>query len=288
MPSASSLTVDSRFFGLFIGPSGGGKTPSACSFFKSHPGKRVKVYDFDGRIRGILNTPWIDRSLIDYEFFQPIGPKNQNGTGLAPNFQKLNNDFEVLLNDAARGQCPYGTLILDSLTTQTFAFIQDALAITHGTKSYTSDSGKKIEKEAGRFLGPMKMAGPEDYNFESTGTMQVMAFLKSLPIQNVIVTAHIIDKFGKDPTADPNNMMAPNVVVGERLSVRDKLSANIPGMFDHVFRFERRVIGNQNRVYVTFWSDLARSVYPNLPFGEVDITGKNFYEVLSGYNAPKS
>lgn len=270
MPNASTLTTDkSRFFGLFIGPSGSGKTPSACSFIGETG--RALVLDFDGRIRGILGTPWIDRARIDYEYYPPL---MGNTIGQKLTFDKLNTLFDLLFNQCQQQQCPYDTLILDSLTTQTFAFICDALPITHA-KGNKDATDSKDKKDKGRMIGSMRMAGPDDYNFESTGTNQVLAFLRSLPIKNVIVTAHIVDRYGKE---DPDNVMSPSVKVGERLSIRDKLAANIPGMFDHVFRFERRELNNQTRVYVRFWSDVARTVYPNLPHGEVDITGKDFYK----------
>ena len=262
MPNAGNLTAESRFFGLFVGPSGGGKTPSACSFVNASKDKKVLVFDFDGRIRTLLNTPWIDRSRIDYDYYPPI-----QKAGDKQNFQKLNDVFATLQVQLSMGQCPYNTLILDSLTTQTFAFICDALPMTH--------AGNK-----GRSIGAMKMAGPDDYNFESTGTHQVLAFFKSLPIQNIICTAHVIDKYEKE---DPDNPMSPSVIKGSRLSLRDKLSANIPGLFDHVFEFKRQHYSGQNKLIVKFWSDLARSVYPNLPSGDIDITGKSFYDVLMGY-----
>lgn len=268
MANAANLTPDSRFFGLFIGHSGSGKTPSACSFANASKDKRVKVFDFDGRIRGILNTPWIDKSKIDYDYYPPI-----HKVGDKQNFQKLNDEFAALQVQCNMGQCPYNTLVLDSLTTQTFAFICDALPMTHAGKSNSgNDKGKK--------MGTMNIAGMEDYMFESTGTMQVLAFLRSLPIQNIIITAHIIDKYEKE---DPENPFSPSIVKGSKLSLRDKLSANIPGLFDHVFQFRREFVGGQNKIFVNFWSDIARTVYPNLPMNQVDITGKSFYDVLTGY-----
>jgi hypothetical protein len=107
-----------------------------------------------------------------------------------------------------------------------------------------------------------------------------MAFLRSLPIPFVIVNAHIVDKFGK---ADPDDSYSESVVVGEKLSIRDKIGANIGIYFDHIFRFERRMVGLHEHFFVRFRSSLACTSYPELPSGEVDITGKSFHEVLKGY-----
>lgn len=260
MPCADTLSPDSRFLGLFIGPSGSGKTPAACSFITEAAiaaARRVRVFDFDGRIRGLLGCPWVNRSVIDYDYYPPRMP----GTV----FAKLNTDLEVLKTQCALGTNPYDTIIVDSLTSQTFAFLCDSIPITHANNK-------------GRSIGTLLVEGPDDYKFESTGTYSMLSFFRSLPVKNVIFTAHIIDRYGKE---DPTNMLSPSIVVGEKLSIRDKLGANIPGVFDHIFRFERRMIGQVPHFYVRFWSDLARTVYQDMPLGDQDVTGKNFYQYLN-------
>lgn len=264
--SGANLAPEQRFFGLFVGPSGGGKTPSACSFMDSTSDKEVLVLDFDDRVRGILGTPWVDKSRVKIERF----PSKFKDTDPAVHI-KVGEVLELVLAQINSRQNPYSTIVLDSLTSQTAGFIMDSLALTH--------IGNK-----GMNMGKIKIPGIEEYKFESTGTHQLIAFLKTLPIQNVIVSAHITDRYGKDPSQPVNDKMdmRPSVVVGEGLSIRPKLAAELPGLFDHVFRFERKVINNQNRVFVQFWTDLARTVYPNLPVGEIDITGQSFYKVLMG------
>ncbi|MGH7238789.1 MAG: hypothetical protein ACREHG_01855, partial [Candidatus Saccharimonadales bacterium] len=173
MPNAANLTPDSRFLGLFIGKSGSGKTVAECSF----PGRK-KVFDFDGRIRGILNAPWIDKSLVDYEYYPPITQAGQVDT-----FTRINKDFEKLLNSTKLGSCEYDGLILDSMTSTTFALVSQALPLTHAAKSAGDSKGKRI--------GNLLMPGPEDYGFEAQGIYQILAFLRSLPMKYIIVSAHI-------------------------------------------------------------------------------------------------
>ena len=72
-------------------------------------------------------------------------------------------------------------------------------------------------------------------------------------------------------------------MVGEKLSLRNKISASIGIYFDHIFRFDRKMIGDKEKYTVQFKGDLACTSFAGLPNGEVDITGKNFYEVLYGY-----
>jgi len=266
---ASNLSPEKRFMGLFIGRSGSGKTCAECTFISPQSkkdGKRIRVFDFDGRIRGILGCQWIDRSIVDYEYYPP-----RAGIGDKSTFVKLNNDFATLQTQCQSGQNPYETIILDSLTSQTFALLCDALVLTHQT------SGKGGDKK-GKYLGTMAMPGPEDYGFESNGTYQLLAFLRSLPIPNIIVSAHIVERYGK---ADPNDSYSESVVVGEKLSIRDKIGENVFIYFDNVFRFERRLVGGEVRHFATFRSDIARTTFAELPDGPIDITGKDFYQGLT-------
>ena len=222
------------------------------------------VYDFDGRMNSLLNTPWIKRDRINYTYYPPHRTKDD----VKQTFQKLNEDFEALQVMLKLGQSDVNTVILDGLPAHTFALIMDSIPLTHG-------QGTK-----GRKYGALNVPGMEDYLFESNAVTAVMAFLKSLPVQNVIVTCQVVDDFEKENPADP---YSKTIKVGEKLPIRNKLAATIPGGFDHIFRFDRKVFDGKNHIYVTFWNDIARTVYPNMPFEPVDITDKSFYKVLMSY-----
>lgn len=269
MPNAADLKPDSRFMGLFVGPKGCGKTAAACSF----PGRK-KVFDFDGRIRGILGCPWVDKSLVDYTYYPPKTNFTQANT-----FEQINKDLEQLLLSAQNGMNAYSGVILDSLTSQTFALVCDALPLTHGSKTDTKSKGKSI--------GSMMMPGPEDYGFEAQGTYQILAFLRSVPgLKYVIVTAHIVPRYGK---LDPDNPFSESVEVGEKLSVRDKIGANSTIYFDHIFKFGRKTGPGDSAIYTCKFrdGDLATTAFSELPSGQVDITGVNFYERLMAKVMPK-
>lgn len=268
MPNASNLKPDDRFIGLFVGPKHAGKTVAACSFLPKDPTKRrIKVFDFDGRIRGLQGAPWIDRSLVDYDYYPP---RLKDG---ASTFDRINKDFDVLLTQCIMGQCPYGTIVIDSLTAMAFALICDALPLTH-------KDGK------GKSLGVMSMPGMEDYGFEANGVYQVLSFLRSLPgIPNIICTAHTVEKFAKE---DPDNPFSPSVVVGEKLSLRDKISANSSIYFDHIFRFDRKMRGPDEKFSVRFKSEIACTSFLGLPNGELDVTGKDFYKELCRLTAAET
>ncbi len=261
MPLASNLTPESRFMALFVGPKHSGKTVAACSVLSKNPDKRMKVLDGDGRIRGLLGAPWIDRTRIDYDFYPPRLATDKTF------FERVNGDLEVLIGQIQRNQSPYETYVGDSATAFCRNLILDAIPLTH-----EGNKGKKI--------GTLEMAGPSDYGFESTGFDQYLSFLRSIPL-NVIVTAHVIDKYDKPIGPDGRkDTYAESIVVGEKLSLRDKIAANCTIYFDHIFRFDRKVVGNKEKFYVEFISDIACTSFPKMPIGQVDITDKNFWEYL--------
>lgn len=254
--NAKNIQLDAKSFSLFIGRTGSGKSAAAYSYPKP-----MKIIDLDGRVRGGLNVPWNweEREGIEFDY---IPPKGKPGVTV---FEQLNTMFEILLVQTQSGQCPYKTLILDSITWQTIDLLLDAIPLTHGRTN-----------APGKMLGKLAMAGPEDYGFQAQGTYQIIAFLKSLNIPNIIVTAHLTNKYGKDPNADK---YAPNIIVGEQLSLTDKLAENVPSSFDNIFKFSKDDTGSSLRFSFSANGELARSSYP-ISYGEIDITGKNFYKGL--------
>jgi hypothetical protein len=260
MPSATSIKPDSRFFGLFIGRSGSGKSAAAYSF--PHP---IKVLDLDGRIRGGL-VPWVEREGIDYTYYPP---KPDKGTV----FDLLNNDFAAMQVMCRTGQNYFKTLVLDSITWNAIDLLLDAIPLTHAAGS-GNDKGKSI--------GGMQIGGPADYQFQSTGIYQIIAFLKSLPIPNIIVTAHTVGRWGKRKDANGKILdpYGPSELIGEQLSLTDKLAENVPSSFDNVFKFEKLDTGSQIRFFFEAQGELARSAYPELPYQRMDVTGKDFYKFL--------
>lgn len=258
MPKISDLSPEKRFMGLFIGRSGSGKTVAEGSFPKP-----IEFWDFDGRIRGLLGAPWLDMTKdAQYEYFLPKDPEL---------LKKLNDKLNVFDSAGRVSNLNYllpRTLVLDSLTSAAFAMVMQSLPITHA-------KGK-----GGTSFGQFLISDPADYKMESQSMKQIVAFFRSLPIENIIVSAHIIPKWGKK---DPTNQYSESIEVGEKLSITDRLGEDILIYFDHVFRFERREGIGKDKFTVKFHTDLARTSYSDLPYEEVDITGKNFYETMMSY-----
>lgn len=254
MPSAESIQPDGRSISLFIGRSGSGKSAAAYSY--PHP---IKVLDTDGRIRGGL-TSWIERKGIDYTYFPS---KPEKGT----TFDALNNEFGILQVQCRNRECPYQTLVLDSLTWEAIDLLLDAMPLTHA-------------ENKGARMGTMLVSGPDDYRFQSTGVLQTLAFLKSLPIPNIIATAHIVGRYGKrkDSNGKIIDPYGPSELIGEQLALTDKLAETVPSMFDNVYKFSKDDEGKNFRFEAH--GELARTTFDKIPHGYQDLTKKPFYEEM--------
>ena len=235
-----------RFFGLFISTSGGGKSSAAATFPKP-----LKFFDFDQRIRGILWEQKLvpDFDKIEYDSYLPA----------IDGFPKVEKELETIQTTIAVKQPSYKTLVFDSLTNQLRMFLTDAMELTKGIT-----------------IGTLRKPSIGDFGYEAEACYQVFDFLRSIPI-NIIVTAHIVPRFGKE---DPSKEYSENVEVGQKLSIRDKIGANIMSFFDEVYEFKREEIGNKIKHFVKFQGELARSVHPGLHVsGWHDITDRNFYDL---------
>lgn len=254
MPKAESITFEGRSLNLFVGRSGAGKTAAALSY--PHP---IKVLDTDGRIRGGL-TPWIEKKGIEYIPILNRGKKSV--------YEQLNDEFELIETFCRSNQNQFQTLVLDSATWQAAGLLLDAIPLTH-------------EKGKGKVIGSMNMAGPAEYGFQSTGMLSSMAFLRSLPIPNIIVTAHIVARYGRKKNADGEivDPYGPTEIIGEALALTDKLSESLPSSFDNVFKFEKIDTGRASKYIFEADGELARNWY-GIKYGPIDITGKDFYKTL--------
>jgi hypothetical protein len=259
MPKLIDRVQENRFIALFVGRHHSGKTVAEASFDKP-----MQIEDFDGRVGG-AQVPWLDLTGIDYTYYPP------KMDGL---ITKLNEKLEGLQASNILGQPIPRSWITDSITNMTLAFIFQALPLTHQKRD------KNNNEQRGKYIGLTAMPGPEDYGLEAQATYEYIAFLKSLPINNVIFSAHTIGLFEKE---DPDNPFSPSVQRGEKLSIRDKIGENIQTSFDHVFKFERVTEGREDKYYVTFKGGIACTSYDWLPSGRQEWTRKNFKEFMLSF-----
>jgi len=271
VPKLSDRKDDQRFFGMFVGRHHSGKTAAEASFPKP-----IDFEDFDGRIGG-ASVPWLDPTDITYTYW---APKMPNLIGKLN--EKLDNMLSIsqIQSSASAGLRLPKTHVTDSITNQCAAFMAQAINLTH-MKEVEGQSGRR---KAGRRIGPVQIPGQAYYGLESQGMSDYVAFLKSLPIPNVIFSAHLIDQYGFDKDDEGNDLIfLPRVVTGQKLSIRDKIGENIQTHFDHIFKFERETSGREDKFYVTFRGGIACTSYSWLPYGRHDWTGKPFYEFMMGF-----
>ena len=260
MPHADELTPEDKMMVLCIGPSGSGKTGFECSVND----EETYNFDFDGRIRGLMGCPWVDKKKVTYDSYPPRRPNL---------LTLVDQKCESFLISAQNGQMMYKNIVLDSLTSETFAMLSQAIQLTH-------NPGGKGDKKTGKYIGTTAMADPGDYGFEATNTYNILSCLRSIPGVNVFVSAHVVKEYGKTNSDDP---YSPSIVIGEKLSLRDKISENIQIYFDHIWQFKKTEENDGIHHWVKFRGEIARTAFSELPDGWVDFTRKSGREVLQQY-----
>lgn len=267
MPNASQLKPSEHLMALFLGKSGSGKTPQACSF----PG-RTYVFSFDHRMAGLLGcASFIDLSKVDYDEYFPLTA-----------WKDIEKKMEMFKIQSKTNAMPYQNIVVDSAYTFT-------LSMAYYSKQIRG-------KGAGsRSIGEFPMLTPEDYNVVSQSFhVLVYDYLQQLKC-NVIMTGWVVDRWGKPKISiqgrevdDPSKTYADREVIGEKMLLNDKLSESIPGYFDEVYKFDKEIDGTGREKYtVQFRGDMARTTRKEFPKGEIDITNKNFAAVWKEYVGPK-
>lgn len=249
MPTLESYLPETRIFALHISRSGDGKSAAAASY--PRPFHEI---DYDGRFDGV----WA--AVKPQGFLEPEGI-TYDRLYTKDGYEPMQDFLDKLEVARMNGRLPFKTIELASMT----SFMQALITSSH-----------KLQK--GKMIGKLRMSGPGDFNFEVTGMKQLVDQLSSLPC-HVVVSAHIIDKWGKPKTGKAGEEFAQNEVVGEKLNLRDQPGEVLLSMFSNVFRFSREVQGNTMKYYVDFASDTAKNAF-GIPPGLHDITGKAFYPYL--------
>ena len=257
----TDISPTGRFFGMLVAEPRVGKTCAAISF--PTPGL---LLDIDMNVRGALvSEHWLGRDHLNGWDIETCAP-DKGFTGLEKILEKVK--FELDLK-----ACKYKTIVLDSVSTLARMLITDALKI--------SDRDPRTNKEVpvikSNIIGTLHLPGPGHFRYEQEAIAQIISYLKGFPI-NVVFTGHIIDKYGKPPGTD--NPYVENVVVGEKLSLRDKVNVNVLQNFTEIYKFKKVMSAGKLHHSVYFQDgDIACTVHRyKLPTTPIDITEKSFYE----------
>lgn len=242
---------------LFVGRSGSGKGNAGVSFPKP-----MYVFDIDNRMKGTVSAhKWLgveEFGKIDFDFYNA-----RDG------FAAVDNKLSEIFESSKRGACKYKTIQISSLGSFVQMLALDSQRLRGTDKGFS-----------GKIRGKVKFLHPDDYNYVSTA-FRIIMFDYLMPMAeagiNILFDAWVVDKWGKEPGATE---YAASTVTGERLIGPDKLCEEFVGYFDEVYYFRRgkpMFQGKPPKYTVEFNGSFAKSAL-QLPPGEVDITGVNFFQ----------
>jgi hypothetical protein len=265
MPNLNSENSEKFFRGLFVGPTGRGKTIAAASW----PGETM-VEDFDNRHKPIIN--WYPERVKAGDFtVESITPSN---------FWTV---FKPSINNLVKFN-PFQNLILDGITTlSTTSVVMQMLA----KGSFDNWFGKKEASagEEGRgskiTAGGIMVPSWDEFNGEAMIISTLLETLKSLKC-NLFVTAHPV---------------ARTLIAGKKSSryysittFGPKVESIIPTYFDEVWYFDYKVetdnMGKEiikRTCYTSPCEDyLEAKTALKLP-KEIDYTDRNLYDCIKEY-----
>jgi hypothetical protein len=154
------IDLAKRFMIALIGHTGSGKSVAAASFAKLGP---IKFFDFDGRMKSVRKVyPNYD---IDYDTYGP---------------DTLIDKFRPEFNSLARN-CPWKTIVLDSLTSLSMTAITAQLLV------------KGLTNKGKTTGGGLAITSWDEINGETVFISQILDLCKVLPC-NVIMTFHPIER----------------------------------------------------------------------------------------------
>lgn len=245
----SKVNVDKNFRALLIGPTGRGKTIAAASW----PGKTL-IIDFDNRHKPIID--WYPERLDDISI-EVIFPSNYWTT------------FHPLINDLESGKLRYDNICIDGIT----SLSNTTVVMQMIAKGLGPEKGKVTK-------GGVAVPSWDEFNGEAMLITQLLETLKSIK-SNLFVTAHPVFKTRIEGTK--------SIKETSIISFGTKLAPMVPAYFDEVYAFDYEFDINAGRpvkrnVFTQPTSDYpdVKSALKGLP-GKLDITGKNFYDVIKEY-----
>lgn len=201
----ADIPIDTRFFCLFKGDPGSGKSIAASSYPDAY------FFDMDYRMKSI-KTFW---TMQNTERARQIlaGLEYDRYT----DFLSVNRRLEQFM-----GYCPFKTLVFDGITSGADVILNTMIA--------TRDAGAKRNVRGG-----VELYQIEDYGGESRGLQTIIDNLKALSFRwelNVIVTAHILE------TAQTDLKSRITTVSRTLLTAGKKVAAKLPKDFDEAYHFD--------------------------------------------------
>ena len=249
-----------NIFALFKGMSGSGKSVGALSFPKPY------VFDFDHKMPNIAIKHFRNKE-IEYDTFESSGDV----------YDKL---YPWLSGEK---ECPYETLIFDSITALS-RLIMNTTAEIKGETIKTLLERKIDKKRGGSMIEPL---GYDYYNSEVRFIDWILSASKVLWSRsnkfpnNIIFTAHVLEVKSK-----PNIETKVTTVTRSIMALGNKAPAMIPGEFDELYVFGTQEVGglsNESETKHVMFTQTTGEDDAKTAFNlsrMTDFTNKNLYDLL--------
>lgn len=243
-------------FAMFKGEPGTRKSTQALSF----PGPQY-WFSWDRKMQGILLPlrNWgIDPKTIEYDDYDDWNTARDKLEKLSVN-------------------CPYDTLVFDSITSMADMTLRQTLKSKGGT---TRKSGAM----AGKQIAGISVNELEDYNAESAAINELISLAKDIQIYNhktfkryinIILIAHVMEVTNK---SSDNKMITTRTIV----TAGKRVAAKIPAYCTEVYHFgiKKGFVEGQGGKYIcateSTSDDFARTALP-LP-KEIEFGDKSLYK----------
>jgi len=205
MPNLESITF-SNLYSLFKGEPGTRKSTAALSYPKPQ-----YWFSFDRKMDGLIlpMRHWqIDPKLIDFDDYMDWNPA----------LEKLKR-FQT--------NCPYKTIVIDSVTSCADAINRQTLRLKSGTKTQGGEA-------AGKTIAGIPVNSIEDFNAEESALKELVSITKDIAGYhkiNVILIAHVIQKDVKNTAGQVTHVSRTIVTAGKGIA------AKIPAYCSEVYHF---------------------------------------------------
>ena len=243
----SQLVPSKNISMLLKGANGMGKTISACTFAREGP---IYVFDFDGRMLPVLT------------YFKKHCPELLDNIEYDTYSSHNANEFLNKLIGFAK-DCRYTAVITDSVTSLTASAINWSLGF-RGSKT------RKVNE-------PNLIPDFDAYKVETSLVSQALDIMKMLPC-HIILTAHPLPSLSMSGSG--SSMIVSKVT--SIVSYGQKVGAIVPGYFNEIYHFARRVDYNDNTNKRVVFTDQIGDDYAKTALDipkEFEITNKLFYDV---------
>jgi AAA domain len=260
VPNLNSQSYEKFFKGLFVGPSGRGKTIAASSW----PGKTLNI-DFDGRHRPIID--WYPERVAAGDYtVEEVNPEN------------FWTSFKPLIDNICKFN-PYQNIILDSVTSLSTTTVVMQMLVKGSWKGWNpKEKVEGVKITSGGIMVPTW----DEFNGEAMIISTLLETLRSLKC-NLFLTAHPVQR-----TTINDKKKAEKYT--SLTTFGPKIESIIKTYFDEVWFFDYKIDSDPNGKEV-----IKRTVYtgPSEDYfeaktalkipKEIDYTDKNLYDIVKDY-----